>query len=211
MPAYCGLEVSPFFEHPPQARDSVLNEFGLDPSTRILLFVGRLASNLTLNQKNPDFAIEVAARCIAQDPSVVLLMVGSGETARRALDSRVAAMGLGNHIRLLGERTDIARLMLAADLLLFPSFAEGLGMVTVEAQAAGLRVLASDTTPRECIVVEELVTFLPLALGTLIWANRALSLLCLPRLSNALCNEAVKKSQFAIENSAFALLNVYRS
>jgi glycosyltransferase involved in cell wall biosynthesis len=100
--------------------------------------------------------------------------------------------------------------MLGSDLLHFPSLAEGLGMVAVEAQAAGLRVLASDSTPRECVVVAGLVDFLPLNKGENVWAGEILNLLDQPRPDAAAANAAVENSPFSIANSAGRLLGLYR-
>ena len=81
-------------------------------------------------------------------------------------------------------------------------------MVVVEAQAAGLPVLASDTTPRECVVVAELVEFLPLT-DPNYWATQTLQLLGRARPNLSECNAAVKRSAFSIENSARSLAAIY--
>ena len=57
------------------------------------------------------------------------------------------------------------------DLFLFPSLYEGLGIVIVEAQAAGLKSLISDTIPREVILCADLVKPLPIDQGTNPWVN----------------------------------------
>jgi hypothetical protein len=82
-------------------------------------------------------------------------------------------------------------------------------MVSVEAQAAGLRVLASDAVPRECEAVPGMVEFKPLDTGPSAWAEEALQLLNSAHPDQAACNLAVKNSQFSIEKSANNLLNLY--
>ena len=206
--AHCGFDVSRYqitkANHPAEVR----REFGWSDAARVILFVGRLDSNC--NQKNPAFALEVAKRCIERDPDIQMLVVGGGDELRRGFEVQARAWGLADRIRFTGIRSDVPRLMLGSDLLLFPSIAEGLGMVAVEAQAAGLKVLASDTTPRECTVVAGAVEFLPLADGASRWAAAVCRILDMPALDKNKCNAAVRASAFSIENSAATLLNIYQ-
>jgi hypothetical protein len=83
-------------------------------------------------------------------------------------------------------------------------------MVAVEAQAAGLPVLASLGVPRECVVVDHLVRFLDVAEGEAIWAAELLKMTSRPR-ENRLANMQVASSPFAIANSSSALLGLYTS
>ena len=50
---------------------------------------------------------------------------------------------------MLGKQFDVAQWLCAADIFMFPSVYEGLGIVAIEAQANGLPVLATDTIPAE--------------------------------------------------------------
>jgi len=126
------------------------------------------------------------------------------------LQERVATWGLADRIKLLGARSDVPRLMLGSDLLLFPSIAEGLGMVAVEAQAAGLPVLASDAVPQECAVVDGMVTFLPLSAGSQHWATQTLAAMIASKPDPCAANHQVSKSSFSIGNSAKKLLKIYQ-
>lgn len=204
---HCGFDLAPFADDAARARADVRAEFGWSADSRILLFVGRLESHF--NQKNPRLALEIARECFAKDSRVRALFVGAGDESRRQIESELEAAGLANVIRLAGIRFDVPRLMLASNLLLFPSIAEGLGMVAVEAQAAGLRVLASDTTPRECEVVPGMITFVSLAEPATQWAERALELLDAPAPDRDASRAAVNRSPFSIASSVVALLDVY--
>jgi glycosyltransferase involved in cell wall biosynthesis len=125
------------------------------------------------------------------------------------LETQVQQWGLAQEIRFLGVRSDVPRLMLGADVLLFPSVAEGLGMVVVEAQAAALPVLASDTTPSECVVVPEMVRFLPISASSETWAAAALRIMESGPPDPLICNARVRDSAFSIENSGARLLQLY--
>jgi len=204
---HCGFDLAPYSEDTSEARAGVRAEFGWDPSARILLFVGRLESHF--NQKNPQFALEIAREAMRSDPAVKALFVGSGDEARARIERKLFEEGIAGGIRFAGIRFDVPRLMLASDLLLFPSIAEGLGMVAVEAQAAGLRVIASDSTPRECEVVPGMVSFVSLRESPKRWSERALELLATPSPDRDAARAAVRRSPFSIESSAMALMEAY--
>ncbi len=204
---HCGFDLSSYGADKHQARMDVRTEFGWSPDAIILLFVGRLESHF--NQKNPRLALDIILECIARDCRVKGIFVGAGDVARHEMELEIERMGVTNAVRLPGVRFDVPRLMLAADLLLFPSIAEGLGMVAVEAQAAGLRVLASDTTPRECEVVKGMVTFTSLAASPRAWADVAQSLLDTPPPPHESAFAAVGNSPFAIASSARSMLDAY--
>src|SRR5439155_4702985 len=145
------------------------------------------------NHKNSGFAVSVGIECARRDPRVRMRLAGSPSPAVPILEDRIATAGLEGRIQFAGIRKDIERLMLASDVLLFPSRGEGLGMVAVEAQAAGLPVLVSNAVPRECVVVPELVRFRNVAAGTAQWVSDLLHLAEQPR--NVLsANQQIAKS-----------------
>ena len=214
--AHCGFDVARFQGDRKRTHQEVCREFGWDNRAKIILFVGRLEADEVfhlgrpMSHKNPAYALEIAMECIARDERLRLLMVGAGHTKRREFENEVRGWGMEKEIRFVGMRQDVPRLMLGSDLLLFPSLAEGLGMVVVEAQAAGLRVLASDTIPRECVVVPGMVDFLPLQ-DPECWADEACRLMNMNPPDVDQCNRLLKESTFSIENSAAKLVSIYGS
>ena len=75
-------------------------------------------------------------------------MAGNGPEEEN-IRIRIMELGLENSVRLLGRRSDVARLLQAFDIFLLPSIHEGFPVSAVEALAAGLPVLLSDTITRE--------------------------------------------------------------
>ena len=213
--ANCGFDVAEYQGNYDATHAELCREFGWGDSAKIVLFVGRLEAEeishlgQPMAPKNPAFALDVVRQCMAKDERVRLVMVGEGETKRSEFEAQVREWGLARKVVLTGVRRDVQRIMSGSDLLLFPSMAEGLGMVVVEAQAAGLRVLASDTIPLEAVVNPELVAFAPLSAGAEEWADTVLRCIDLPRLEAQECNELVRHSPFSIENSAGRLLTIY--
>jgi glycosyltransferase involved in cell wall biosynthesis len=72
-----------------------------------------------------------------------------------------------------GFSKEVHRLLQAAHLLVLPSLAEGLGIVALEAQAAGLPMLCSENAPKEANVTGSL-TYLRLSAGYEAWAEKIL-------------------------------------
>lgn len=212
MALYCGFDPSRFMLNSTVTHAQFRYQFGLSLEAKVMLFVGRLDSNMdeSQNQKNPAFCLEVARECARRDSHFTCLLAGGGEAMRERLQERVQSWGLANRILLLGPRQDVPELMAGADLLLFPSFSEGLGMVAVEAQAAGLPVIASDGVPKECRVVEDMVNFLPLSAGVEYWADKVMEKLNQQKFDIVQANLKVAASPFAIANSAKLLLAIYR-
>ena len=136
--------------------------------------VGRFAL-----QKNHRFLIEVFAALTELEPEAQLVLAGEGELVEEVLE-QVDKLGLEERVHYLGARDDVPALMNAFDVLLLPSFFEGLPVVGVEAQAAGLPVVTSTGVTRE-LPLEDLSTYLPLADTAMQWARVVQRVLTTPR------------------------------
>lgn len=99
-------------------------------------------------QKNQRFTIEVFEKLNKTRPDSVLLLIGTGSMENEIKDL-VAEKGLKDKVMFLGNRRDVAELYQAMDVFVMPSLFEGLGIVAVEAQAAGTPVVCTDTLPVE--------------------------------------------------------------
>jgi glycosyltransferase involved in cell wall biosynthesis len=132
-----GIDVARF--DLPDERGRVRAELGLAADTPLAIHVARFAS-----PKNQTRIVDVFAAA-ARRGSGHLLFVGRGgtreETAARA---RVLAQGMSRRVHFLGERTDVPRLLCAADVALLTSWNEGMPGAVLEAVAAGTAVVAND-------------------------------------------------------------------
>jgi glycosyltransferase involved in cell wall biosynthesis len=210
---HCGLDPARF-RRDPAARSSVRTEFGWPADARLILFAGRFDVSPSLghpqNHKNSSFAVDVAIAAAQADPAARFVFAGAASQSTPQLQDRVAAAGALGRIAFAGIRQDIPRLMSAADALLFPSRAEGLGMVAVEAQAAALPVLASTDVPGEAVVIPELVRFERVDAGVAAWRDALLALACAARIDAGAASRRIAGSAFAIEPSASRLERLYR-
>lgn len=114
-----------------------------------LLAAGRLE-----RQKGFDVLIDAVARARAGGADVQVDICGEG-SQRAALRACIEGRGVGDRVRLLGQRDDVPELMLAADALVHPARWEGFGLVLLEAMRAGLPVLATRVGAIPEVVADE--------------------------------------------------------
>ena len=100
-------------------------------------------------EKNHPFLVEVFREIAARQEKAFLLMVGAGDTTQT--EETLKQYGLGDRYLILSHRQDIPQLLAAMDVFVFPSIFEGFGIALLEAQAAGLRCVASDRCPADVI------------------------------------------------------------
>lgn len=98
-----------------------------------------------------------------------LILVGDGEE-RENIERQIDALGLNDSVVLLGIVDNVNEILQAIDLIVMPSLFEGLPFALLEAQAAGLKCVVSDTVSRESDILGWNV-FLPLDLEDIDWAN----------------------------------------
>lgn len=152
------------FTYNPAIRNIRRQELGLGTAP-VIGHAGRFEA-----QKNHSFLIEVFREVHERCPEAVLMLAGDG-AGRAAIEEQVRGYGLENSVLFLGSRNDVNELMQTMDLFVFPSLHEGLPLVIIEAQAAGLPCLISaDVIPEE-VRITELVRFISLNRGPAQWAD----------------------------------------
>ena len=157
-------------------------------------------------QKNHSFLIDIFAALLKKEPNAVLLLVGGGEDMTK-IQAKAQIMGIAEHVRFLGVRSDVADLMQAMDVFLFPSLYEGLGIALIEAQTAGLPCVVSDTIPHEAYLTD-LVDSESLSAPAEKWAEKILAKRAIPRTDRRaeiaahgfdITTEAVKLQEFYLK------------
>lgn len=180
-------------------RNQTKKALGLDDAF-VIGHIGRFSA-----VKNHSFLTDIFAQIKRQEPNSKLLLVGAG-SEMQAVQQKVKTLGLGADVIFTGVRNDVANLMQAMDVFVFPSLYEGLGIVLIEAQAAGLPCVVSDTIPREAYLTD-LVTAEKLSSSVEKWAEKILKKRDFPRTDRRdeiaahgfdITTEAVKLQEFYI-------------
>lgn len=151
-------------------RTEIRSALGIPVNSFVIGHVGRF-----VRQKNHTFIVDIAAEVAKCEPLTYFLLVGDGPL-RSEIECKVAQAGLSRRFIFAGSRSDVPRLMLGAmDVFLFPSLYEGLGLVAIEAQTAGLPTVLSDVIPDDTELIKPLLWRLSLQQSPSTWAETILS------------------------------------
>lgn len=160
-----GVETKPF--ESPVDGESLRRELSIPAGVTVVGHVGRFDE-----QKNHTFLLRVAAEYLKRSPESMFLLVGDGPL-RKDIENQARELGIARQICFAGVRTDVPALMRGVmDVFLFPSLFEGLPLVVLEAQAAGLPCLLSDSIAEETDLVPSLVHRESLASSVTCWATQ---------------------------------------
>lgn len=151
-----------------EVREQIRNELGLDGKF-VVGHVGRLHP-----QKNHDFLIDVFEKIREKKKNAEMILIGTGPL-ENDIKKNVKNKGLTPYIHFLGNRKDMERIYQGMDIFVFPSIFEGLGIVAIEAQAAGIPLVCSEGIPPEANV-SPLFKQLSLSDSVEIWTDESLKM-----------------------------------
>ena len=128
-------------------------------------FIGRYVP-----QKNPLFLLDIFNSIAKRQDNALLVMIGFGEL-EEAMHEKIHRLGLTNKVIDLGRRDDIKQFYNAFDAFLLPSLYEGMPVVGIEAQCAGLPIFFSKNITEET-TASELAYYIGLEETPEVWANK---------------------------------------
>lgn len=112
-------------------------ELGIPDDAPLVLCVGRLAE-----VKGFGYLLSAMPELLARQPETRLCIAGDGPL-QDDLAAQIERLGLGERVRLLGRRSDVERLLSAADVFCQPSLYEAFPLAVIEAMAMGLPVVST--------------------------------------------------------------------
>ncbi len=161
---YNGIHAEKFdFYFPPEEAAAFRNNFAA-PNQKIIFFVGRM-----VREKGANLLIDAFAQVRRDYYDCKLVIVGGGH--RDHLVSQARHLGISDHVYFTGFMPDDAllRLYKVIDVACYPSLYEPFGIVALEAMAAGVPVVVSDSGGLPEIVQHDYT-------GTVVWNNNVESL-----------------------------------
>ncbi len=126
----------------PELRRETRKKFGWNDKA-VYGFIGRYVP-----QKNPLFLIDIFREISRRQDNALLVIIGFGEL-EKDIHERIAQYGIRDKVVDLGRRDDIKQFYNAFDAFLLPSLYEGMPVVGVEAQCAGLPIFFSKNITEE--------------------------------------------------------------
>lgn len=155
--------------------------------------------------KNHVFLLEIFLRILEKEPEAKLMLIGRGELLNDIVE-RVKKLNLQDNVLFMGQRDDVYELLQAMDGLIFPSIYEGLPFTLIEAQAAGVPILASDSVSEESKITE-LIEFYSLDKSPSEWADRAIKLVKECQRKNTI--NFIKNAHYDIQDTIDKLVDCY--
>ena len=188
------------FRYNEKTRIEVRNKLGIEDKL-VLGHVGRFEP-----QKNHDFLLDIFHSVHQINPKTALLLIGEGELEDK-MKKKVEELGLKDAVFFLGTMSDCAPYYQAMDAFVLPSLYEGLGMVAIEAQAAGLPCFLSDRVPKEATITDSTYT-VSLEQTPYEWAKVILKKTSKNRRADT--RLIIQEAGYDIENEAKKLFGTYK-
>lgn len=155
------------YQYDAQVRKTYRENLGFSDHTLVVGHVGRLC-----DQKNQLRLLDIFAEIHKQRKDSCLVLIGRGEQ-QQLVAEKAKNLGIDDVVRLLGVREDVACLLNAMDVFVFPSKYEGLPFTLIETQCNGLPAIVADTiTP--LVRVSNCASFMSLEASNDQWAHAAM-------------------------------------
>ena len=134
------------YRYNPTVREEVRKEFGMSDDCFVMGTVANIAS-----VKNLFGAVDIFEAIHKRNQRARFLWVGGNNSSiNESVKKVLSEKKLDDCVIQTGARNDVCRLLQAMDAFILPSFSEGLPVVAIEAQAAGLQCFISDRVTEEC-------------------------------------------------------------
>lgn len=160
--------------------------------------------------KNQLFTAQIAQELKARGRNIRILCIGNnGNEYETLVRKAIAENGLEEHMLLLGVRKDVDVLARKASAFLLPSLYEGMPLVMIEAQSAGLPCVTADTYSREVDFDIGYVQWLQLTRSASEWADAVEQAVAMPRADKAAVTNAVERNGFDSRVFARRLCGLY--
>lgn len=135
-----GIDLKKYYKS--DIRKKALRElFNIPQDAFVIGHIGRF-----FDPKNHDFLVKLFIKIKEKKSNAYLLMIGDGDL-KESVSQRLKDASLSSDFLILSNRSDVPDLLKMMDVFVFPSKVEGFGIALIEAQASGLKCVASTNVP----------------------------------------------------------------
>ena len=159
--------------------------------------------------KNQKFLLKMVKVLKEKNKNVKLLLVGDG-SMRDELETMCRDLDISDKVIFTGTRDDIDVILNSMDVFVFPSTFEGLGLVLLEAQAAGLPCVVSEAIQPEADLKLGLFSKLNLSDGAESWVNKIIEVYGKKETDKQKILDAFDKQGYSTEKCISKLLSIYK-
>jgi 1,2-diacylglycerol 3-alpha-glucosyltransferase len=197
-----GIDLLPYYK---RNGLSIRGKYGIRDDEKVLLFVGRLGQ-----EKNVEFLLKSFKLVVDSLANTRLIMVGDGPQKKKLMKMK-DDLFLFDKLIFAGHQEPemVTEFYLASDLFVFPSITETQGLVTIEAMAGGLPVVAVNAAGSS-VMVDDGLNGLLVKEDEHLFAETIIDLLTHDKRYNFFVKNAIKKAEeFSIENMTGRLIKEY--
>lgn len=159
---------------------------------KVIIQVGSL-----VDVKNHMFSLKVMQKLVNEGHNVILLIVGSGINKLK-IENEIHRLKLEENVCLLGNRDDIPQLLAVSDVFFMPSHYEGVSLAMIEAQAAGLQCVVSNTACAKEVRITNQITDLKLTYSLDLWCEAILNAASISK--NQYSKDLIKDKGYSVED-----------
>ncbi len=193
-----------------QINTNIRSQLNIPKDIPVVIHIGRLCKS-----KGQHLLLKAAANLHQLGQEAVYLIVGKDLEQDGAylnyLKDMAQELGVNQSVHFLGHRADIPQLLALSDLLVLPSYTEGLPLVILEAMAAGLPVVATPVGGIPEVVIHQETGFLVPVEDVRALGDAILRLLQNPHLKNEMGNKGLEmiNENFSLEKMCGEVFDIY--
>ena len=149
-----------------EKRDEIRKKYNIENK----FVIGNVAR--FMKQKNHTFTLDLFKKVHDLNDDAILMLLGEGELLD-SMKEKAKKLGIYDSVMFMGNVDNVNEMYQAMDVFLLPSLFEGLPVVGIEAQAAGLKCVMSDTITKEVAITDN-IHFISLKAPIEEWAKTIL-------------------------------------
>ncbi|MBM6649474.1 glycosyltransferase family 1 protein [Bacillus sp. RIT 809] len=198
-----GIDIKQFIDVDIEEISSVRKELCIPDAAKLIGHIGRFSES-----KNHIFILQVLKEILKKDTNFIAILAGDGPL-KASIELKAKELGIYENIRFLGVRNDIPIIMNIIDVFVFPSLFEGFGIVTLEAQCAGVPCVVADTIPKNTDMGLGIVSFVGLDEKIELWSTEIYKALLKKRPEKGIIINNISRLGFDINNNILEWLTLY--